>query len=47
MIYNNIKKAKFIDRPNQFLKDTKYEFYSTVERGREIEFSYNGKNYLK
>lgn len=29
-----------------FLKDTKYEFYNAIKSGREIEFSYNGKNYF-
>lgn len=32
---------------NIFVKDTKYEFYSSVKCGREIEFSYNGKNYFE
>lgn len=36
-----------IEIDNIFLKDTKYEFYNAVRTGREIEFSYNGKNYFE
>lgn len=43
-----MKKPFFIiEISNIFLKDTKYEFYNAVRSGREIEFSYNRKNYFE
>lgn len=36
-----------IEVSDLFIEDTKYEFYSAVKTGREIEFSYNDKNYFE
>lgn len=35
-----------IEVSDLLIKDIKYEFYSALKMGREIEFQYNGKNYF-
>lgn len=47
--YSNtgMEKPYFIIEVSDLLiKDIKYEFYSALKMGREIEFQYNGKNYF-